>query len=418
MNLNSPAMERLRSDLIRQAHMERQGDSNGSNVDVEGQPDMQESRSNNPFSRLFRRGQPQSTNAQPQLAEIESIKSQDSNPNQTNRHSRVLSVPNFLRIWGNNNSSLTNETRNTTTSPAPLLPLTQPSELSSPTRPDPVATPSAESRQARRERRERRERRDHMDPIEAQLAEILGGSVVDRRRRRRHHHDRSRSRHRSRRNNTRRHPKHFMFCLPWIRSRRMRAQILRCFASGLFLIILVTVYLTLSMTHKVNTREMTIMLIMVILFATIFFFHGLVRLCILVIKSNREAAMRANRPPRYRGPPRYAVPPVPIPVVLARDEEAVGIESEVTKCQPPAYGRWRETVRVDPDRLFWQRNEDVDLSQLRPGAQSGPRPPSYVSEDGISYVVEAAPRSTAPTTDVPLPPHPSEVGRVARMPTA
>lgn len=102
--------------------------------------------------------------------------------------------------------------------------------------------------------------------------------------------------------------------------------------------------LTLSMTHKVNTREMSIMLIMVILFATIFFFHGLVRLCILVIKSNREAAMRANRPPRYRGPPRYAVPPVPIPVVLARDEEAVGIESEVTKCQPPAYGRWRETV--------------------------------------------------------------------------
>ena len=62
--------------------------------------------------------------------------------------------------------------------------------------------------------------------------------------------------------------------------------------------------LTLSMTHKVNTREMTIMLIMVILFATIFFFHGLVRLCILVIKSNREAAMRANRPPRYRGSPR------------------------------------------------------------------------------------------------------------------
>ncbi|KAI8718005.1 hypothetical protein NCS52_00878100 [Fusarium sp. LHS14.1] len=419
MNLNSPAMERLRSDLIRQAHMERQGDSNGSNVDIEGQPDMQESRTNNPFSRLFRRGQPQSTNAQPQLAEIESIKSQDSNPNQTNRYSRVFGV-NFLRPRRNNNSSLTNETRNTTASPAPLLPLTQPSELSSPTIPDPVATPSAESRQARRERRERRERRDrreHMDPIEAQLAEILGGSVVSRRRRR-HHHDRSRSRHRSRRNNATRHPKHFMFCLPWIRSRRMRAQILRCFASGLFLIVLVTVYLTLSMTHKVNTREMSIMLIMVILFATIFFFHGLVRLCILVIKSNREAAMRANRPPRYRGPPRYAVPPVPIPVVLARDEEAVGVESEVTKCQPPAYGRWRETVRVDPDRLFWQRNEDVDLSQLRPGAQSGPRPPSYVSEDGISYVVEAAPRSTAPTTDVPLPPHPSEVGRVARMPTA
>lgn len=356
MNLNSPAMERLRSDLIRQAHMERQG------VDVEGQTDMQESRTNtSPLSRLFRRGQPQSTNAQPRQAEIESIKSRDSNPNQTNRYSRVFGVPNLLRIWGNSNSSPTHDARSTTASPAPLLPLTQPSEPLSPTRPDPVATPSAESRRARR----RRERGQHADPIEAQLAEILGGSVADRRQRRRHHNGRDRNRHRSRRSDGRRHPKHFMFCLPWIRSRRMRAQILRCFASGLFLIILVTVCksqnvhhtlttgeimlincsdLTLSMTDKVNTREMTIMLIMVILFATVFFFHGLVRLCILVIKSNREAAMRANRPPRYRGPPRYAVPPVPIPVVLARDEEAVGIESEATKCQPPAYGRWRETV--------------------------------------------------------------------------
>lgn len=41
---------------------------------------------------------------------------------------------------------------------------------------------------------------------------------------------------------------------------------------------------------------------------------------------------------------------------------------------------------------------------------SGPRPPSYVSEDGVSYVVNAAPRSIAPTTDVPLPPHPAERG--------
>ena len=40
------------------------------------------------------------------------------------------------------------------------------------------------------------------------------------------------------------------------------------------------------------------------------------------------------------------------------------------------------------------------------------RPPSYASEDGISYVVDAQPRSIAPTTDVPLSTvHPSEAGR-------
>lgn len=43
-----------------------------------------------------------------------------------------------------------------------------------------------------------------------------------------------------------------------------------------------------------------------------------------------------------------------------------------------------------------------------------PRPPSYASDDGVSYVVEAQPRSIAPVTDVPLGPHPAEAGRTAR----
>ncbi|KAM5353648.1 hypothetical protein ACJ41O_000298 [Fusarium nematophilum] len=405
-------MDRLRADLIRRARLERHGE-----FDVESgnhHPDMQETSSNQPpFSRLFRRGQPAPTTTGE--AEIESIKSQESNPSRPGLANRRLGLPGFLRIWGgSNSSSVTHDVRNATASPAPLLPLAQPPSPSSPTpqpaRPDPVATPS-EPRRSRRSRRNAQR-----DPVEAQLAEILGGSSVGRRRQR-IRQERERERRRARRNGGGRHPKHFLCCLPWIRSRRMRAQILRCFTSGLFLVFLVTIYLALSMTNKVNTKEMTIMLILVILFATVFFFHGLARLCVLVIKSNREAAIRANRPPRYRGPARYAVPPVPIPVVLARDEEAAGLESEATKLQPPAYGRWRETVRVDPDRLFWQRNDAVDLSQLRPNPQPGPRPPSYVSEDGVSYVVEAAPRSTAPTTHVPLPPHPSEIGRVTRMPT-
>ncbi|KAF4970006.1 hypothetical protein FZEAL_10125 [Fusarium zealandicum] len=415
MELDNRTVEQLRADLIRRARSERHGESNGNTVDVEagdGQPDMQESRQNtSPLSRLFRRGQPIATTGQSQQAEIESIKSQESTPNRPGLASRRLALPNFLRTWGANNSSVTNDPRNTTASPAPLLPLTQPSEPPSPTRPEPVATPS-ESRQSRRSRRERP---THLDPLDAHLSEILGVSSGERRHRRRNHHERERDR--SHRSSGGRHPKRFCFCLPWVRSRRMRAQILRSLMSGIFLILLIGVYLSLTMTNRVNTREMSIMLILVILFAAVFFFHGLIRLCLLVTKENREAAIRANRPPRYRGPRRYAMPPHPIPVVLARDEEAAGLESEASKCQPPAYGRWRETVRVDPDRLFWQRNEAVDLSQIRPGAQSGPRPPSYVSEDGISYVVEATPRSTAPTAEVSLPLHPSEVGRLPRVPT-
>ncbi|KAF4450649.1 hypothetical protein F53441_6310 [Fusarium austroafricanum] len=412
MNLNRSDMERLRADLIQRSRMERGGTPNGGDVnldiviDVEAghrQPSIQESRSSPaPLSRLSTQGEPVSMTGQPQQAE--SIKSQDSN---LNRPARRFALPGFLRIWGhgNNATSRQDDIRNATASPAPLLPIIEPQ---SPMIPEPVATPS----ESHRSRHQRRHRGPPRDPLEEHLSEILGGPPLRQHRRRREHREGERSNHRSRRS----HPKYFLGCIPWVRSRRMRAQILRCLTSGTFFVILVTVYLSLALTHKVNTREMNIMLILVVLFAAAFFFHGLIRLCLLIMKSNREAAERANRPPRYRGP-RYAVPPVPIPVVLARDEEAVGVESEASKTQPPAYGRWRETVRVDPDRLFWQRNEAVDLSQIRPNTRSGPRPPSYISEDGISYVVEAQPRSTAPTTEVPLPPHPSELGRVARVPT-
>lgn len=36
-------------------------------------------------------------------------------------------------------------------------------------------------------------------------------------------------------------PKRFMFCFPWVKSRRVRSQILTCFVSGLFLAILLAV---------------------------------------------------------------------------------------------------------------------------------------------------------------------------------
>lgn len=53
-------------------------------------------------------------------------------------------------------------------------------------------------------------------------------------------------------------------------------------------------------------------------------------------------------------------------------------------------------------------------SSSRPRGQR--RPPSYASEDGVAYVIEAQPRSIAPTAEVPLPVHPSEAGRAAAAP--
>ncbi|KUI56633.1 hypothetical protein VP1G_04004 [Cytospora mali] len=259
------------------------------------------------------------------------------------------------------------------------------------------------------------------------------------------------------------HPKHFMFCFPWVRNRKMRSQIVQSVVSGFFLICLLAVYLALAVTKAIKGSEFTVLMILIILVAAIFFCQAAVRLCMLIFRPKKSSDdRRRHRLPRSDGPGGYAVPREPIRVVLARDEEAAGIESEETKMKPPAYGLWRESVRVDPDRIYWQRNpevvqtprveehevfsdreeeaddddqhhhryhhddlvssedesEDEEGTSGDEGGRSHPRPtirrpPSYVSEDGVSYVVEARPRSMAPAMDVPLPVHPAEVGRVA-----
>ena len=84
---------------------------------------------------------------------------------------------------------------------------------------------------------------------------------------------------------------------------------------------------------------------------------------------------------------------------------------------PCVSGIWANinSQRVDPNRLFWERNQEPEQGEgerpASPERQSVHRPPSYASEDGVDYVVDAVPRSTAPTTEVPIPVHPSERGR-------
>lgn len=87
-------------------------------------------------------------------------------------------------------------------------------------------------------------------------------------------------------------------------------------------------------------------MIIVLLFVTIFFCHSLIRLCMLVAKARKRAQMveRGQAAPEMVGAGGYTVPREPIPVVLARDEEVAGIQSEATKTGPPAYGVWRESV--------------------------------------------------------------------------
>ena len=107
----------------------------------------------------------------------------------------------------------------------------------------------------------------------------------------------------------------------------------------------------MALSNRNESQEFHVLLILIILITTIFFCHALIRLCMMIIKPPPDTDLESQTLPAMVGPGGYANPAAPIPVTLARDEEAAGIESDATKLPPPAYGLWRESVRVDPNRV-------------------------------------------------------------------
>lgn len=181
---------------------------------------------------------------------------------------------------------------------------------------------------------------------------------------------------------------------------------------------------------KSLSQEVHILFILTILGALIFFTHSLIKLVVMTVRRGKP---RRHRPaiPSIAGPEGFK-PDVPIRVQLARDEElsaldeegeVPGEKSEVLKQPPPAYGLWRGSVRLDPNLLHWQRvqhGEQEDAldnpspvserrraspdaspvlgSVIEDGRPQIRRPPSYASDDGVSYVVSALP--PAPPSEI------------------
>ncbi|KAI1408315.1 hypothetical protein F5Y13DRAFT_110517 [Hypoxylon sp. FL1857] len=396
-------------DFIRANVLRRTQSPDGQSQDLEQQrqPEMGEQRSSRtrrfsisrpPLPTLFTsrsRAGGQNQRADGDRPEDDSPKTPRFNLGLPNMPSTRLHLPSLTRTWPRGSPGLTSPTH----IEQPSEPTAQPEPPRTQTERIPVISEPAPSHGIDNSGGSDmgRPRFQGADPGETHLADAVE------RRRRRHR--------RSRRHESNERPKRFLFCFPWVRSRRIRSQILRCFVAGVFLLVMLAVYLALSITKNINTSEFTVLLILVILFATIFFCHSLIRICMLIVKPPNEDDEERRSLPRLMEPGGYAVPRRPIHVILARDEEAAGMDT-ANKLQPPAYGLWRESVRVDPDRLYWQRNDQApteggEEEHSRPET-AHTRPPSYASEDGVAYVVEARPRSMVPPTDVPLPPHPSE----------
>lgn len=106
----------------------------------------------------------------------------------------------------------------------------------------------------------------------------------------------------------------------------------------------------------------------------------------------------------------YAIPAQPVPITFAEatptsyvapdysSHSRGGTPGEVIPPPPPAYGIWRESVRVDPNRIYWARNPDAETAPIRAqhtdtlamlegriGAEEAARPalrrpPSYASD--------------------------------------
>lgn len=104
------------------------------------------------------------------------------------------------------------------------------------------------------------------------------------------------------------------------------------------------------MTKSINSGEFTIVLILIVLCATVFFCHALLRVFLLMYRGDLPSRGGMGRTQHYLSPGGYAVPQEPIPVVLAQDEDVREAAEDVNKITPPAYGLWRGSV-VSSNRL-------------------------------------------------------------------
>lgn len=214
-------MERIRADLIRRARIERHGELN--------MQEMQPTHptSHRPFLRLFQRGQPPPQTEEPYRVAVESPKSPDLEQGVLDAPSRSFQFPNFARPWtARSNQHQPSREPHPEGDQAAIFSTessTEPSSIATlSSRPHPLAYSDASNQ---------------TDAPESQAAETVSDPE-------RQGHGRSPSSDRlspHRRHHRSRHPKRFLFCIPWVKSKHLRAQILRCLVSGLIMILLIIV---------------------------------------------------------------------------------------------------------------------------------------------------------------------------------
>ncbi|KAK6338996.1 hypothetical protein TWF696_009792 [Orbilia brochopaga] len=195
----------------------------------------------------------------------------------------------------------------------------------------------------------------------------------------------------------------------WSTKRKLRIRVAILIAWTIVFVLVLSIYLSLFTNNRLSSAPAQIALILITLVAGFFFFHSLVRACLVLTRpysypdEERPETSHSTAPifagmTLGPGPWGYAQPQRPIQVYavpgqgdVALDDDTAASPKEIPP-PPPAYGFWRQTVRVNPAQFYWvrrsqssgqgvysQETEQVQSPTAVRTSVGSTRPPSYIS---------------------------------------
>ncbi|KAF3241215.1 hypothetical protein TWF192_009221 [Orbilia oligospora] len=216
------------------------------------------------------------------------------------------------------------------------------------------------------------------------------------------------------------------FAKSWLIKPELKTRVAILLVWSVVFIVVLSIYLGLFMGNKLTAPPLQIALILITLMAAFFFFHSLIRVCLAVARPfsypDEEQPQAAYVNPMFGGmtagpgPWGYAQPERPIQVYAMPGQGGAPMDDNGAPKElpppPPAYGTWRQTVRVNPAQFYWVRRSQAEgvysqgnnepPSNRTSIGSTGTRPPSYasghVSQQGFSMSM----RLSRPLTDQPV----------------
>ncbi|KAF3094045.1 hypothetical protein TWF706_008591 [Orbilia oligospora] len=216
------------------------------------------------------------------------------------------------------------------------------------------------------------------------------------------------------------------FAKSWLIKPELKTRVAILLVWSVVFIVVLSIYLGLFMGNKLTAPPLQIALILITLMAAFFFFHSLIRVCLAVARPfsypDEEQPQAAYVNPMFGGmtagpgPWGYAQPERPIQVYAMPGQGGASIDDDGAPKElpppPPAYGTWRQTVRVNPAQFYWVRRSQAEgvysqgnnepPSNRTSIESTGTRPPSYASGHMSQQRFSMSMRLSRPLTDQPI----------------